>query len=208
MLAKIFMAAPLFLLMACEAGRYDDRCQLAGDNYLLDKDFTLEAADKRSRHWFGLQHGGEKSFTTSMAGGELTINKIGTQPWYLFRQRLQNTDLAGKKMALRAELKLDLRAPASLHGFKVGGGLYLLARSDRGKIALRSIFNHEPHLGTLDWHEVQVIVQLPADTTTVEVGFLHQADGTLQVRKPAFHQVEGSPDACAVTPDLELELEA
>lgn len=201
MLGRIFLVLPFFLLMACNSDERDNLCRPVGDNYLQDADFALEAENRRAQHWTGLQHAGERSFNASISNGELTITKFATQPWYLFRQRLKGEDLAGKKMVFSAELKLDIHAPATPHGFKVGGGLNLVARSERGKIVLHSILNHEPILGTHDWHQARVTVQLPADTTMVEVGFLHQADGTLQVRKPSFYEVEDSPDTCRLTPE-------
>ena len=202
MYLRILLAAPLLLLIACESVRHDAFCPLAGDNYLQDSDFALEAENKRSQHWGSLQHAGGHSFNTSIADGELTIAKVGDVEWFVYRQLLRTRDLAGKKMVFSAELKFDLQPPAVPHGWKAGGGLNVVARADGGKLLLLSSLNHEPHMGTHDWHEVQVIVLLPADTSMIEVGFLHQADGTLQVRKPAFHVVKGNSAACAVTPEM------
>jgi len=51
---------------------------------------------------------------------------------------------------------------------------------------------------------VQVVVQLPPKTDTVEVGFLHQAEGTVQARNPSFQLVDESKGPCDVSPNAIL----
>ncbi len=185
------------------AGPEDGFCAVQKTNYLQDADFALEAASRRSRHWTGIQHAGDKSFETSMHDGVLTIEKTGAQPWYLFRQRLPAEELEGKKLAFSAELKLDLRAPAKMETTvdKVGGGLFIVTRNSQGNRTLASTFDHEPNMGSSDWRPVQVVIEIPPGTRKVELGFAHKADGVLQVRKPALQEVK-EPCKVTVTPPL------
>ena len=83
----------------------------------------------------------------------------------------------------------------------VGGGLNLTARSGDNRIVLQSKLQHEPWLGQTDWQPVRVIVDIPGNTESIELDFLHQASGVLQVRKPSFHPVDAASPACAVTPE-------
>ncbi len=190
------------LLTSCGDTTDPEVCQQLGDNLLQDANFALEKHNGRSKLWGTLQHAGEKSFEYTIENDELTIKKIGTQPWGIFRQRLRTSDLDGARMAFTAELKMDLGPDGSLMR-PIGGGLNLIARSGNNKILLRSKLNHEPRLGKTDWLPVRVIVDIPETTETIELGFLHQASGVLQVRKPSFHRVDAASPACAVTPEPE-----
>ena len=192
---------PALLLAACGAPSDPDVCQLLGDNYLQDADFALEQNNSRSNTWITLQHAGEPSYKYTARNGELTISKIGTQPWGVFKQQLRNSDLGGERMAFSAELKLALDRPAQ-QAMLQGGGLTLTASSGRRRVVLQSKMNHEPRLGHTDWLPVQVIVNIPGNAQNIDLGFILQADGMFQVRKPSFHRVDASSPACAVTPDL------
>jgi len=186
---------------ACSAPEDPTVCQPVGDNYLQDADFAMEQQNPRTNNaWITLQHAGEPSYTFTIDSGELTISKIGTQPWGIFKQQLRNTDLGGQRMAFTAELKLDLERPKG-QAFLTGGGLTLTAKSGRKRILLNSKLNHEPRLGHTDWFPVEVIVDIPDNTQDIELGFILQADGMFEVRNPSFHRVDASSVACAVTPD-------
>jgi len=190
------------LLTSCGDTTDPDVCRQLGDNLLQDADFALEKQSRRSQIWSALQHAGEPSFEFIIEDGELTINKIGTQPWGIFRQRLRTNELGGTRMAFTAELKMDL-SPDGSRMHPIGGGLNLTARSGNNRILLQSKLNHEPRLGKTDWLPVRVIVDIPERTEIIELGFLHQASGVLQVRKPSFHRVDAASPACAVTPEPE-----
>ena len=197
--ARLPAIALAVLLAACDDTTDPDVCRALGENLLQDADFELEKQNPQSKIWNTLQHAGEESFDFSIENGELTIAKIGTQPWGVFRQRLAAEDFRGARMAFTAELKMDL-SPEGMRMHPVGGGLNLTARSGDNRIVLHSKLEHEPRLGQTDWQPVRVIVDIPGNTETVELDFLHQASGVLQVRKPSFHQVDAASPACALTP--------
>lgn len=197
---RLAAASAAILVAACGAPTDPTICLPTGDNYLQDADFALEQQDPRSNAWITIQHAGEPSFEFTPVNGELTIRKIGTQPWGVFRQQLRNVELGGERMAFTAELKFDLNTVDS-RAYNAGGGLTLTARSGRNRIVRQSTFNHEPRLGHTQWVPVQVIVDIPGNTQNIELGFMHQAEGTFQVRNPSFHRVDASSPACAVTPD-------
>jgi len=193
------LAVIAFSMLSFGSAANGDFCELAEGNFLQDPMFGQVNSAGGLQHWRSSQHAGEKSFELEFGNGELTIIKTGTQPWYYLRQNIAAEELAGKKLALNAELKLDFkqsRRPT------VGGGLKVVARASNlqgRKLLLRSTFDHQPHNGKTDWYPVQVVVQLPKKTSVVEVGFLHQGEGTLQVRNPSFQLVDESRQPCALS---------
>lgn len=200
------LAAIAFAVMPLESSANDDFCEVVEGNYLQNPMFAQRNATGGLQYWVGSQHAGEKSYDVESGDGGLTIIKTGTQPWYYLRQNLAAKEIAGKKLALTVELKLNLQQSRRA---TVGGGVKIVARSSglQGrKLLLRSTFDHQPRNGKTDWFPVQVVVQLPGETDTVEVGFLHQADGTLQVRNPSFQLVDESNGPCAVSPNAILGL--
>ena len=199
--ARVLGLAVVMLLTSCDIADDTDACSQVGENYLLDADFALEQKDPNSKHWVGLQHAGETSFEFTFEDGEFSMKKIGTQPWGILRQKLRNSDLGGSRMAFAAEIKLDLTGEG-VGAYPVGGGLELTARSGRNRILLHSVLNHKPRLGKTEWQRVQVVVDIPERTKVIDLSFLHQASGTMQIRNPSFHRVDTSSTACAVTPDL------
>ena len=201
------LAALAFAMWSCGSLAASEFCERVEGNFLKDPTFSQRNSGGVLQYWGSTQHAGEPSFDLDFDNGELTINKIGTQPWFYFRQNVAAQELVGKMLALTAELKLDLRPPEKPQAIKVGGGIMIVARSSSSqgrKLLLRSVLDHQPSLGKADWHPVQVVVQIPADTDVVDVGFLHQADGTMQVRNPSFQLVDGSSQPCAVSPNAIL----
>lgn len=61
---------------------------------------------------------------------------------------------------------------------------------------LNSKMEHQPNFGVHDWQSVEVVFQLPKNVTSLRLGLLHQAGGSIHVRNPALHEVD--PD-CPVT---------
>ncbi|MFT4823641.1 MAG: hypothetical protein ACJASY_001833 [Halioglobus sp.] len=195
---RYVLAAVAFAIYGCSANA--KFCEVTGGNYLQNSDFSTKTASGGVKHWTATQHAGETSFEVNYDGVEVTIDKIGSQPWMMLKQRLRDTDLAGEKAAFTAEIKLDLQQPAIFHGFKKGGGLQLTAApSSSSRLLLKSTLDHTPHMGKTDWEKVQVVVKFPPKTSTVEVSFLHQADGVLQVRNPSLQLVDESGGKCKRT---------
>jgi len=193
----------VIIFSGCEQAASASLCEYTGDNLIRDANFSQPGNGRRLEHWTSAQHAGENSYRTVIEDGVLTVEKIGTQPWFVFRQRIDTPGLAGKRLALNAELSLELSSPARDRGLAEGGGLLLTARSragGKGKVLMSAPLLNEPRIGRVDWHSAQIVVQLPEKTRSVEVGFLLQADGTLQVRKPSLYQVDETAGPCNLTP--------
>lgn len=177
-------------------------CPLRGPELVQDRTFAEEAASRTSKHWTGVQHAGEHSYQLDIADGVLTIEKTGTQPWYIFRQRIDPEDVQDRKMRLAAELKLDLEPATENTAAEAGAGLYLKAISRSGK-RYTAVFPHEPHQGVSDWVPVEVIVALPWNLARIDVGFTHRGEGSFQVRNPSFREVKSKAKDCPITPGVE-----
>ena len=177
------------------------QCPLTGPNFLVDAYFALEADDPQSPHWKAHRHAGAAAYSTDISNGELTIRKTAPQYWFYFGQRVSAVDLREQKLAFSAELKLDLTpAAGEYRSLRPGGGLTIKALTGGG-ILWTSQLNHQPRIGTSDWQPVQVVFAVPANAQVLDLGFLHEADGTLQVRKPSLRAVDESEAPCAITPD-------
>jgi len=195
---KYILIVLLLALNGCAVNA--ETCRPVGPNYLKNADFAQLTASGGALHWTAVQHAGEPSFEVTYEGDEVTVNKTGTQPWLMLKQRLRETDLGGKKVALSAQIKLNLRPPAIYHGFKQGGGLQLTATSNSSaRQLLKSTLDHMPHIGVSDWTNVQVVLKMPARVSNVEVSLLHQADGVLQVRNPSLRRIDDSDRKCRKT---------
>jgi hypothetical protein len=209
MRTKGTLAAVTLVLMSYCSSANSDMCELVAGNLLQDPMFLKRKPPGVLEYWVGTQHAGEPSFELEFDSGELTINKTGTQPWFYFRQNVAVEELVGKKLALTVELKLDLKQPKRSQGLTAGGGIKMVVRSSSlqgRKLLLRSTLDHEPHAGKTDWYPVQVVIKLPKRSSTLDVGFLHQADGTLQVRNPSLQLVDESRRPCAVSPNAILSV--
>lgn len=204
MCSRIILLLSTVFMLSCEADAVPqgDLCAVSGDNLLQNSHFEQRTADGGLTSWQRSQHAGDSSYDVNIEGGELTITKTGPQPWFLMRQKIKAKALTGKKLALTAELKLGLTNPKIEQAFKVGGGLQIVARSSDAKgrkILLRSLLNHEPRIGTTEWHNVQVIIEPPKGTASLEIGVLHQADGVMSIRNPSLKLVDESDRECALT---------
>ena len=200
--AFAFITCTSLLLSACENSADASGCVSTSDNYIQDTDFELERENRRSKHWTATQHAGEPSFEVLIEDGVLTITKTGTQPWFIYRQRLQNSEFAGARMAFSAQIKLDVAPAVRVFG-RSGAGLSAVMRSGNKQILMRSSLDHEPHMGKTDWTDVELVFDIPADTDSIDLSFLHQAEGSFQVRNPSFHKVKTSSGTCQPTAIIE-----
>ncbi len=184
------------LLAGCQLAANDSAAvsQCSSDNLLANTDFGSSDPAAGLSPWRGSQHAGETSFRTRVNNGELTIEKIGTQPWYRLVQAPRARDLRGESLVFRAEIRLDLTADELTHGFTHGGGLQVSVWGDPDpvmggdRLVFSSTLEHEPRLGTTDWVEVRVPFAVPSTATRMSVGFLHQANGSMQVRNPGLYR--------------------
>ena len=183
------------LLMGCEASSEGSgfalKC-LQSENLLANVDFGSSAPSANLRPWSSGQHAGEKSFSTRVDNDVLTIDRIGTQPWFRFSQTPQAMKLRGASMVFRSEIRLALDTDSPRLGFDPGGGLQVLVWGDPDpitggdRLVFDSTMAHEPRLGTTDWMEVSVAFTVPPTATRMRVGFVHQANGSMQVRNPGL----------------------
>ena len=176
-------------------------CVLTGPNLLLDPDFSLEARDPVAGPWHRTMHAGQQAYEVEFANSELTISKFAAQEWLYISQRVRVGKYKGRKMAFSAELKLDLSPTPGLPANASGGGLDVIGYSGAGNILWSSRRNHEPRIGTTDWRWVQVVLKIPPITRYIDAMFIHEAEGTLQIRNPSLRLVDESKSQCEVTPD-------
>ncbi len=197
---RCLVSLTISLLAACEPAVDPAGCVLVEKNYLGDPDFALEAKSGKSKYWTGLQHVGERSYVVSIADdGVLSIERTGPEPWFVYRQILEATDLAGELVAFSAEMRLVNRPVASPDRATLPAGLKLAAL-DSGKLRMRA----EQPLSAADppeaWQKVQLIARLPADINNLRLNFYHEAYGVLQVRAPSFQLVDPASMGCELTP--------
>ena len=186
----------VLVLAACGEPAADSSCKAVGGNLLQDTLFTTLGAPRAQRQWHSSEHSAKGSFSYGAAEGVLTIEQKGLEPWMILTQSQDAGLLAGEVVEFSADLKLDLAAPERAHGFKLGGGLALLAKNN-GKLVVNSMLDHEPRMGIHDWQTARLVVALPMMIDYLRVGFLHQAGGVMLVRNPVLRQVAKT---CPLTP--------
>ncbi len=155
-----------------------DSCR-SSDNLLVDPLFTNDPA--LGRGWRMAQHTGDLSFDVSADEGTLKIERIGEEPWMLYRQTVQRDALSGTTLRYSAEIKGDAPGEPLLHGFDHVAGLYIKAGRERARLA-----DHQPNVGHWDWQTVAIEEQIPLGVTSIRVGFVHQAGGMLWARNPSL----------------------
>lgn len=187
-----------FFLSGCQSESDDSGCLLGDDNYLSDADFALEAESSRSKHWTGMQHTGEKSFKVTFENSTAVIEKVGSQPWFLYRQRLKANEFVDKKMAFSAEVKLSQSLDGSTQANTSAGGLKLSVLTSSGKPILRVESMLQPEGEENDWQYLQLVVLMPKAAQRVALSFFHDSEGTLRVRNPSFREVDSASENCNV----------
>ena len=151
----------------------------SSDNLLRDPLFTNNP--EYGRGWRMSQHTGDLSFEVTVDDGLLQMKRIDKEPWMLYRQTVESAALAGATVHYSAELKGDAPGEPMLHGFDHIAGLYVKAGREPARLA-----DHEPNVGQWDWQLVTMEEKIPAGVTSVRVGFVHQAGGTLWARNPSL----------------------
>ena len=186
----------LLCISGCQPGPDLPACTLGEENFLNDPDFSAEAASSRSKHWTGIQHAGERSFRVSFDGPIAVIEKTGSQPWFLYRQRLRTTQFADQKMAFSAEVKLTPPSGVTMEQMETPGGLRLSAMGSSGKPILRLESGVPAHSERDEWQLLQVVVQVPEATQALELSIFHESEGTLRVRNPSLREVDETSGKC------------
>ncbi len=184
------------VLPACQPAPELPKCELKEVNHLKDIDFAQEAISSRSKHWTGIQHAGEKSFTVNFDGPVAIIEKTGTQPWFLYRQRLRSGDFSERKLVFSAEVKL-IPSSNSVDARASVGGLRLSAISSNGKPSKRVEQGVPKDSEYGDWQSLQLIALIPKNTQTLEVSFFHELDGAMHIRNPSLREVRQDSEACS-----------
>ncbi len=185
-----------------------DFCDVQGQNLIKDPTFSQQRPSGGLTHWLSLQHAGEPSYEHFTEKGVFTVTRVGPQPGFIFKQRVDLAPESGAKLAFYAELEFDLTASTStFQAMRHGGGLAVTARSQKngqGRVLMDASLLNTPRLGNLEWHPVQVVVALPEGTRSVEAGFRLEADGVLKVRNPKLQYVDESEKPCEVTPGANM----
>lgn len=153
---------------------------------LIDPEFqTWRDAESA---WRYEQHTGAQSFKVSQQNGELSLSRIGTEPWMLYIQKVTDSRLSGRIVRYSAEVKGDV-ALETTHGFASKAGLFLRVGPRPDAV----MADHEPNVGEWDWQRITVERAIPEIFDYIEVGLIYQAgEGTLRVRAPQISLAECS----------------
>ena len=155
-----------------------EACQTS-ENLLLDPNFTNEPSSGQA--WRMAQHSGEKSFEVTVDNRALQIERIGKEPWMLYRTTVKSEAIGGRTVRYSAELQADAPGVPQLHGFDHLAGLYLSVGRERARLA-----EHTPNVGQWSWQTFSIEEEVPAGVNTVKAGFVHQAGGTMWARNPSL----------------------
>lgn len=136
--------------------------------------------------WLYTQHTGDRSFALSTSEGELSIRRIGKEPWMIISQTITHGPIEGSTIRFSAELKGDAPARPPIHGFAHVAGLYLKVGNHRNAV----IADHIPNNGSWGWQRVTVEKFIPEGISELRVGFVHQSGGTLWARSPTLTFVD------------------
>lgn len=102
--------------------------------------------------------------------------KPGTEGFSTLMQQIGSADYAGKRVRLSAQV----------HGDQIGAWAGLWMRADSGQRPGTAFDNmsDRPLRGSFGWRPAEVVLDIPADATTLSFGFL--LEGTGQLRATQF----------------------
>ena len=98
--------------------------------------------------------------------------KPGTEGFSSLMQQIGSADYAGKRVRLSAQVRGDQLA--------AWGGLWMRADSGQRPGTAFDNMNDRPLRGSFGWQTAQVVLDIPADATTLSFGFLLEGGGQLQ----------------------------
>jgi hypothetical protein len=111
-----------------------------------------------------------------------------TQGFSTLMQQIDSADYAGKRVRLSAQV----------HGERIAEWSGLWMRADSGQRPGTAFDNmsDRPLRGRFGWQQSQIVLDIPADATTLSFGFLLEGPGRLQATK---FQLEVVSDTTATT---------
>jgi len=154
------------------------QCITSG-NLLKDTNFSTDDGEV----WIMAVHTGSPSFQVSAAQGVLQLERIGPEPWMVYRQLIDIETRENGKLVLTAEMKGDLQSEPRLHAFKHMAGLWL---QPGGSVRSALQAEHEPNDGVWDWQTISMEADVVPGSKKAVAGFIHQTGGTLWVRNPSL----------------------
>jgi hypothetical protein len=136
--------------------------------------------------WQYRQHAGTRSFSVAAQDGVLTLERVGSEPWAVFRQSITDERLSGATIRFTADLRGDV-SPNAGHGFEAKAGLFLQI----AKYSDAFMGDQNPNSGQWDWQTFSVTKTVPAGANSIQVGFIHQAgEGAIEARNPSLVLVD------------------
>lgn len=110
--------------------------------------------------------------------------KPGTDGFSTLMQQISSGDYAGKRVRLSAQI----------HGEQLvsWGGLWMRADSGQRFGTAFDNMNNRPLRGSFGWQTAQIVLDVPADATTLSFGFLLEGEGRLQATQFQLDVVPGS----------------
>lgn len=187
-------AVSLFLLTACSAYAPPDSGLIANPTFAPDS-----GTDRVGEPWSSTQHGGDRSYRTTVSAGVLRIERIGPEPWGQTVQIVPAEDLRGRRAEFSVELAGDLEpvegsvdlGPRRKGYSRTGIGVVVKGFRDDpklrrlGTIMLEKI-EHEPRLspGEHDWERHRLTFDVPETATNIEVQIRLTRHGVLKARGP------------------------
>ena len=164
------------------SGTKSSRSAACGDSPELITDPQFATIREVGSNWRYRQHAGTQSFSVKAQDGVLTFERVGPEPWAIFRQSITDERLNGATIRFTADLQGDV-SPDVTHGFGAKAGLFLQI----GKRPDAFMGDQDPGNGQWNWQSYSVTETLPVGVTSVNVGFIHQAgEGAIEVRNPSL----------------------
>jgi hypothetical protein len=156
-----------------------------GSPELIVDPLFAEDTDGRSG-WGYSQHSGAPSFSVAAHDGVLTFERVGPEPWGVFRQSIKDERLSGATIRFTADLRGDI-SPIVTHAFGAKAGLFLQI----AKYPAAFIGDQSPNSGQWDWQTFSVTEVVPLGVNSIRVGFIHQAgEGAIEARNPSLVLVD------------------
>ena len=208
-LSAVFILA---ILAGCgPSGSALDRPQPCGPGPNLIGNPSFQSSEENGMlPWKTAQHAGRASFEATFADGVFTVRRTGPEHWFTLTQFVEVYGLAGRRLELRTDLKMDTDGEGDIANHDPGAGLVYriwgrpFANLPVTRQLVQDTFQHEPRLGKHDWTLVSKFIDVPENATRMQLGFSLRANGELSVRRPELHDCGPVP---ARTPEGSEDVE-